>query len=160
MTFKECRMYATNIKPIKTSLNKAVRTMTFKECRHATNIKPIKTSLNKAVRTMTFKECRHATNIKLKILPLDECYKLQFMWKLGNNKLPMHTASKYTTISHNHTTRQTTQSNLLPSIRLECDKRFTIYSGTRLWLTDIPLHIKSIRTLKQFSIEYSSYPPS
>ena len=35
---------ATNIKSIKTSLNKAVRTMAFKECRHATNIKPINTS--------------------------------------------------------------------------------------------------------------------
>ena len=120
----------------------------------ATNIKPIKTSLNKAVRAMAFKDSRrHANSLykKLKILPLDECYKLQlskFMWKVENNKLPGHTASKYITITHYHNTRQTIQSNLqLSSVRLDCAKRSTIYSGTRLWLTDVPLHIKSIRTL-------------
>ena len=120
----------------------------------ATNIKPIKTSLNKAVRAMAFKDSRHHANSlykKLKILPLDECYKLQlakFMWKLENNKLPGHTA-----ITHYHNTQQTLQSNLqLHSVWLDCAKRFTIYSGTHLWLTDVPLHIKSIRTLKRILI--------
>ena len=97
----------------------------------------------------------------MKILPLDECYKLQlskFMWKLENNKLPGHTASKYISITHYHNTQQTIQINLqLPSVRLDCAKRFTIYSGTHLLLTDVPLHIKSIRTLKRFSNKYSSY---
>ena len=107
----------------------------------ATNIKPTKTSLNKAVRAMAFKDSRHANSLykKLKILPLDECYKLQlakFVWKLENNKFPGHTASKYITITHDNT-QQTIQSNLqLPSVRLDCAKRFTIYSGTHLWLTD------------------------
>ena len=85
---------------------------------------------------MTFKESRHHANPlyrKLKILPLHECYKLnlaKFMWKLENNKLPGHIALQYTTISHNHNTRQTTQSSLqLPSVRLDCTKRFTIYIG-------------------------------
>ena len=73
-----------------------------------TNMKPIKTSLSKGLRTMTFKESEHHANPlyrKLKILPLHDCYKLnlaKFMWKLENNKLPGHIALQYTTISHNH----------------------------------------------------------
>ena len=118
-----------------------------------TILKPIKTSLNKAVRIMSFKDNRyHANNLykELNILPLEECYKLNlaiFMWKIENNKLPEDISSKFQRISHNHNTRQTRHSIIqIPSIRLNCSKRYTIYNGSSLWINQVPLHLKEEAT--------------
>ena len=56
-----------------------------------------------------------------------------FMWKIENNKLPEHISSKFQRISHNHNTRQTRHSTIqIPSIRLNCSKRYTIYNGSHI----------------------------
>ena len=104
-----------------------------------TNLAPIKTSLNKALRIMCFKDPRYHANIlyeELRILPFDKTHKLQlakFMWKLKHERFPLHTLSKYTTITHRYNTRQSTHSKL--QLPLNCAKRFTIYNGSQLWLS-------------------------
>ena len=88
----------------------------------ATTLKPIKVSLNTAVRVMSLKDNRYHTNSlykELNILPLEDCYKLKlviFMWKIENNKLPHNIISKFQRISHHYNTRQRRQSSIqLPS---------------------------------------------
>ena len=77
----------------------------------ASTLKTIKTSLNKAVRVMCFKDNRYHANIlyeELNILPLQHCYNLNlaiFMWKLEHARLPDNITSKYQRISHKYNTR-------------------------------------------------------
>ena len=93
---------------------------------------------------MSFKDNRyHANNLykELNILPLEECYKLNlsiFMWKIENNKLPKNISSKFQRTSHNYNTRQTRHGTIqIPSIRLNCSKRYTIYNSTSLWINEV-----------------------
>ena len=122
------------------------------------NLTPIRTNLNKALRIMCYKGPMYHSNTlykKRNVLPLEGIHKLQlakFMWKLQHKRLPQHTRSKYTTIPHKYNTRQSTYSKLhLPSVRLDCAKRFTIYNGAHLWISHVPTCVKSERTMKQFT---------
>ena len=70
----------------------------------------------------------------------------------------LHTLSKYATITHRYNIRQSTHSNLqLPSVRLNCARRFTIYNGPHLWLSEVPNYVKSAKTMKQFTNKYNRY---
>ena len=71
-----------------------------------TSLKSIKTSLNKAVRVICFKDNRyHANSLykELNILPLEDCYKLKlaiFMWKITNSLITLlQNIKEYLTIT-------------------------------------------------------------
>ena len=133
-------------------------------CATPTNLKNIKTGLNKAVRVMRFKDNRyHANNLykELNILPFEECYKLnlaKLMWKLENEVLPCNIISKYQKQTHKYNTRQTLHNNLqLPGVRLNYSKRFTIYNGSSVWIREVPPQLKNEKNLKIFSKKYKKY---
>ena len=64
----------------------------------------------------------------------------------------------YKIISHTYATRQTVQGSLqIPTARLDLAKKHTIYQGTILWLQEVPLCLKEVKSLPTFTKKYKIY---
>ena len=112
------------------------------------NLHPIHTKINKALRIMTFKNRDHSSTPlykELEILPLEQSYHLKnakHMWKFHNNYLPPSLLSNFNFNSRNQITKSYS--------RLDSLKRFSLFTAPEVW-DELPTSIKEQFTLKSFS---------
>ena len=116
------------------------------------NLTPIRTSMNKAIRIMCYGKRREPLKtlyLEFKILNFDNSkllYFNKFMWKLTNNKIPTPIESIFT----KRISRLTGKEEFaLPIINTEYKKRFVSYLGVKMW-RETPTEIKTKPTLKRF----------
>ena len=127
---------------------------------YPSNLKCLKVSTNKAVRTILSKNNReHALPLfkKLDILPLDDLIKLKrssFMWKLSKNLFPHSIDSWFSTNNSAIITRLNISKYSIPNPRTEYAKRHNIYSSIKLWNTKIPNDLKLSTSFKCFKTKY------
>ena len=112
------------------------------------NLRPIHTKINKALRIMTFRS-RDYSSIplykELEILPLEQSFNLKnakHMWKFHNDYLPKSLLSNFNYNSRNQITKSFS--------RLDSLKRFSLFTAPKIW-NELPKPIKEKSTLKSFS---------
>ena len=127
-------------------------------CANTTALNPLRNSVKKVVRIIPFKnKYEHTLPLfkSLKILPLDAQIKHKqgiFMWKLSKNLIPPPASFLFNRIDKNQYGKYT-----LPNPRSELGKRMIRYSCVKVWNTEVPLHLKSLTSLKIFNQKYKEY---
>ena len=116
-----------------------------------TNLNPIRNSVKKVVRLMSFKnKFEHTTPLfkELKILPFDQqvIHKQSlFMWKLLHKLIHPPISNLFTRNEYNPNKFN------LPFPRTESSKRAITYSGIKIWNTELTESHRSITSLKLFN---------
>ena len=122
-----------------------------------TTLNPIRTCIKKIVRVIQFEnKYEHTTPLfkKLNILPLDAQIKHKqgiFMWKLSHNLIPPPVSSLFSQLPHNPNKFN------LQNPRIERGKRSFTYASVKNWNTEVPLHLKTLTSLKNFNVKYKEY---
>ena len=95
----------------------------------------------------------------LKILPLKDNMKLlqgKFMWKLVNAVQPNSISEKcpltYSEAINNHQNKF-----VIPYCHRAISKRSLIYAANKLWNQEVPIDIKSVKTIKAFNEAHRKY---
>ena len=130
-----------------------------------TNLEPIKVSMRKAVRLMTFQD-RDAHSEPLfqqfNILNFDDSYRLEvakFMHDISHNKLQQSFQTMFSLVKERHSrvTRQTTDNKFsLPLVQTNYGKRFITFFGVKTW-NNILKDIRSLDSKHTFSTKYFAH---
>ena len=126
-------------------------------CANKTTLNPISVCLKRVIRVIQFEnKYEHTAPLfkNLKILPLEEQIKHKqaiFMWKLSHNLIPPPVCDLFNKLPQNPNKFH------LHNPRTEHGKRLIIYSAVKSWNTEVPLHLKSLISLKNFNVKYKEY---
>ena len=73
------------------------------------------------------------------------------MWKLSHNLIPPPVSDLFNKLPQNPNKFN------LHNPRTELGKRLITYSAVKSWNTEVPLHLKSLISLKKFNVKYKEY---
>ena len=122
-----------------------------------TNLDPIRNSIKKVVRIITFEnKYEHTKPLfeRLNVLPFEYQIKHKqaiFMWKLFYRYIPSPIKDLFTVNNYNPLRFN------LPKANTELEKRLLTYSNVKTWNIDVPSHLKNITSQKHFSKKYKEH---